>query len=71
MMSASTEQSEKPGILVFPGGMEGALRFARRSLAARRRVVGASSLAYDPASGQYPAWGRQCSGRGAAWTAPP
>ncbi len=56
MMSASTEQSEKPGILVFPGGMEGALRFARRSLAARRRVVGASSLAYDPASGQYPAW---------------
>ena len=58
MMSVSTKQSEDAGILVFPGGMEGSLRFARRNLAAKRRIVGASSLAYDPACGQYPAWVR-------------
>lgn len=58
MMSVSTKQSEDAGILVFPGGMEESLRFARRNLAAKRRIVGASSLAYDPACGQYPAWVR-------------
>lgn len=43
-------------VLVFPGGMAGALQFLEQALASGRRVVGASSLAYDPARAKYPDW---------------
>lgn len=42
--------------LVFPGGMPSALTWARRASGAGMRVVGASSLAQDPAQSQYQEW---------------
>jgi hypothetical protein len=43
-------------ILIFPAGMPRALGFLGTCLREHRNVVGASSLAYDPARPQYPAW---------------
>lgn len=50
--------SERPagGVLVFPAGMEASRRFARAARLAGRRVVGASSLAYEPARADYADW---------------
>ncbi len=44
------------GVLVFPAGMEAARRFARAARRDGRRVVGASSLAYEPARADYREW---------------
>ncbi len=43
-------------ILIFPAGMPGALEFFHTCQREQRRVIGASSLAYDPSRAQYPAW---------------
>ena len=43
-------------ILIFPAGMPRALEFLGTCLREHSNVVGASSLAYDPARTQYPAW---------------
>lgn len=43
-------------ILIFPAGMPRALEFLGTCSREHRSVVGASSLAYDPARAQYPAW---------------
>ena len=53
----STYGSEglKP-VLIFPGGMPRALDHLQRCLTEGIPVVGASSLGYDVASSQYPAW---------------
>ncbi len=42
--------------LVFPGGMSKSLEYARSRKGDGGRVIGASSLASDPASGQYDEW---------------
>ena len=42
--------------LVFPGGSPSGLTWARRAVDAGMRVVGASSLAEDPARSQYSEW---------------
>lgn len=49
----------RPGtrpVLIFPGGMPRALDYLRRCRREGVAVIGASSLAYDVASDQYPAW---------------
>lgn len=43
-------------ILIFPAGMPRAIEFLNICLREQRRVVGGSSLRYDPAQSQYPAW---------------
>jgi len=43
-------------VLIFPGGMPRSLEYLRKCLRAGLPVVGASSLNYDVASGQYPSW---------------
>ena len=43
-------------VLVFPGGMPSCLRWARHASDAGIRVVGASSLAHDPARANYAEW---------------
>jgi hypothetical protein len=43
-------------VLVFPAGMPEGLAYRDRAKAAGLRVVGASSLARDPAEGAYEAW---------------
>jgi len=43
-------------ILIFPAGLPRALEFLGSCLCEHRNVIGASSLAYDPARTQYPAW---------------
>ena len=42
--------------LIFPAGMPRALEFLGKCLREQRKVIGASSLAYDPSRPQYPAW---------------
>ncbi len=55
-MTDTPHSSSDETILVFPGGMERSLRFARRSEAALRRLIGASSLRFDPAQPNYDDW---------------
>ena len=43
-------------VLIFPGGMPRSLEFLRKCQRENRPVIGASSLGYDPARPQYPAW---------------
>ena len=43
-------------ILIFPAGMPRALEFLGVCLREQRKVIGASSLAYDPSRPQFPAW---------------
>ena len=43
-------------ILIFPAGMPRSLDFLRKCEQDGRAVIGSSSLAYDPAREQYPAW---------------
>ena len=43
-------------ILIFPAGMPRALAFLGTCLQEQRKVIGASSLAFDPAQQHYPAW---------------
>jgi hypothetical protein len=43
-------------VLVFPAGMSNALTWARHASKNGVRIVGASSLAHDPARGNYPEW---------------
>jgi hypothetical protein len=43
-------------ILIFPGGMPRSLDYLRKCLREGLAVIGASSLSYDVASAQYPAW---------------
>lgn len=43
-------------VLIFPAGMPRALEFLKKCLAENRRVIGASSLGYDPSREHYPAW---------------
>lgn len=43
-------------VLIFPGGMPRALDYLRRCRREGVAVIGASSLAYDIASEQYPSW---------------
>jgi hypothetical protein len=43
-------------VLIFPAGMPRALEFLAVCQREHRRVIGASSLAYDPARLQYPEW---------------
>ena len=45
-------------LLVLPGGMPEALQFATEARLRGRRLVGASSLANDPASEEYDHWVR-------------
>ena len=54
-MADAIRQGAKP-VLIFPGGMPRALDYLRRCQREGVAVVGASSLAYDVASSQYPAW---------------
>ncbi len=42
--------------LVFPAGLPGAQRYREQAQAAGRSLIGASSLAFDPASGAYDDW---------------
>lgn len=46
---------DKP-ILIFPAGMPRALEFLGKCVREQRKVIGASSLPYDPAQQHYPAW---------------
>lgn len=55
-MTDAPQSSSDETILVFPGGMERSLRFARRSEAALRRLICASSLRFDPAQPSYDDW---------------
>ena len=43
-------------ILIFPAGMPRALEFLGKCIREHRSVIGASSLAHDPARDEYPAW---------------
>lgn len=43
-------------VLVFPAGMPSSLSWAQHASQAGVRVVGASSLAHDPARDRYPEW---------------
>lgn len=43
-------------VLIFPAGMPRALEFLGKCLREQRQVIGASSLAYDPAQQHYPSW---------------
>ena len=45
-------------VLIFPAGYPGGAEFRARMVSEGRRVVGASSLDYDPASKDYEAWGK-------------
>lgn len=54
-MIATTPRNAKP-ILVFPGGMPRSLDYLNRCRREGLPVIGASSLAYDVASGRYPLW---------------
>jgi len=47
---------ERTPILVFPAGMADALGFAEEAAARGERVVGASSLPFDPARPRYADW---------------
>lgn len=42
--------------LIFPAGLPGAQRYREQAQAAGQHVMGASSLAFDPASGAYDDW---------------
>ncbi len=42
--------------LVFPAGLPGSQRYREQAQADGRRLIGASSLAYDPASAAYEDW---------------
>ena len=42
--------------LIFPAGLPGAQRFREQAQAAGRPLIGASSLAFDPAAGAYEDW---------------
>lgn len=42
--------------LIFPAGLPGSQRYRERAQAAGRKVMGASSLAFDPASRAYEDW---------------
>lgn len=42
--------------LIFPAGTPRAIEYLEACLREQRNVVGASSLAYDPAQPQYPSW---------------
>ncbi|NQD38061.1 class I SAM-dependent methyltransferase [Permianibacter sp. IMCC34836] len=50
-----TEQ-RKSRTLIFPAGMPRALSYLAQARAENQDVIGASSLGYDPAQKQYPAW---------------
>lgn len=54
-MADAIRQGTRP-ILIFPGGMPRALDYLRRCQREGVAVIGASSLGYDVASGQYPSW---------------
>ncbi|MDR1855438.1 MAG: class I SAM-dependent methyltransferase [Azoarcus sp.] len=43
-------------VLVFPAGMPKALAYLARAREEGRRVIGSSSLGYDPARANYPEW---------------
>lgn len=43
-------------ILIFPAGMPRALDYLQKCQQLGRRVIGASSLGYDPSREKYPAW---------------
>ncbi|MBU2546874.1 MAG: class I SAM-dependent methyltransferase [Proteobacteria bacterium] len=43
-------------ILIFPAGMPGAVEFLGQALGQGRKVIGASSLKYDPVRDLYPEW---------------
>lgn len=45
-------------ILIFPAGMPDSLNYLKQCLRRKRRVVGASSLCYDPSRGEYTLWSR-------------
>lgn len=53
-MTATTCSAKS--ILVFPGGMPRSLEYLDRCRREGVRAIGASSLAYDVASGRYPSW---------------
>ena len=54
-MEANPQATTEAASLVFPAGMAGALAFTRER-AASRRVIGASSLPFDPARTHYREW---------------
>ena len=43
-------------VLIFPAGMPRSLAYLERAVSEGTRVIGSSSLLYDPAQGQYPGW---------------
>lgn len=43
-------------ILIFPAGMPRSFAYLERALAEGQRVIGSSSLGYDPARERYPEW---------------
>src|SRR4051812_46445449 len=49
---------QRAPILVFPAGMAAARRFAEAATARGEAVIGASSLAFDPARPGYADWAR-------------
>ncbi|MEE9301433.1 MAG: class I SAM-dependent methyltransferase [Alphaproteobacteria bacterium] len=57
-MAARAQNLAEEAVLVFPGGMDRSLDYAHQATGSRRRVVGASSLAYDPARANYADWVR-------------
>ncbi len=46
----------KKTTLIFPAGMPRSLDYLQKCLTEERNIIGASSLAYDAARNQYPAW---------------
>jgi hypothetical protein len=55
---AEDQMLQRAPILVFPAGMAAARRFAEAAAARGEAVIGASSLAFDPARPGYADWAR-------------
>ena len=58
MLSGLSYAGETPAdlTLIFPAGLPGSQRYREQAQAAGRRLIGASSLAFDPASRAYDDW---------------
>lgn len=55
-LTTSKECHMNKQILIFPAGMPRALDYLQKCQQQGRRVIGASSLGYDPSREKYPAW---------------
>ena len=57
-LRADAASCDQERILVFPAGLPDAQRYRQEALAAGRQLIGASSLAFDPAASGYEQWAR-------------